>query len=176
MKSLLSEILGGLLVMVVATVIGVTVNGMRPNGVALIPSGAPVSTVQHSDAPATADTSLADTTVAEGAISLAEMKRRFDAGTGYIIDARGPDEYQQGHIPGAINIPHDRIPEYLDALNSQVPTDGEVTIYCRSPTCDFSDLLATEMKMLGYTNVSVFSGGWEQWTLAGYPTEGMVPK
>jgi rhodanese-related sulfurtransferase len=175
-KSFLSEIAGGLFVMVVATVVGVTVNGMRPGGVPLIPSGAPVSTVQHGESPAAADTSRADTTLAEGAISLQEMKRRFDAGTGYIIDARSPEEYAQGHIPGAINVPHDQIPQYLDSLNSQVPTDGEVTIYCRGPACDFSDLLATEMKMLGYTNVSVFSGGWEQWTLAGYPTEGMVPK
>jgi rhodanese-related sulfurtransferase len=176
MKSFFSESLGGLFVIVAATVIGITVNGMRPNGLALIPPGAPVSTVQHGDSLAAADTARTDTTLAEGAISLQEVKRRFDAGTGFIVDARSPEEYEQGHIPGAINIPHDRIPEFLDALNSQVPTDGEVTIYCRGPSCDFSDLLATEMKMLGYKNVSVFSGGWEQWTLAGYPTEGLMPK
>ena len=173
MKDFISNILGGVLVMLGATVIGVTVNGMRPNGLALLPSGEPVSTVQHT---APADSAGADTTLAEGAISLAEMKRRFDAGTGYIIDARSPEEYAQGHISGALNIPHDQLPKYLDTLNSQVPTDGQVTIYCRGPSCDFSDLLATEIKMLGYTNVSVFSGGWEQWSLAGYPTEGMVPK
>jgi rhodanese-related sulfurtransferase len=174
MKSFFTEILGGLAIMLAATVIGVTVNGMLPNGVALIPEGAPVSTVQR--APAAADSAAADTTLAEGAISLAEMKRRFDAGTVYIIDARSPEEYEQGHIAGAINIPHDRIPEYLDVLNAEVPTEAEVVIYCRGPACDFSDLLATEMKMLGYTNVSVFSGGWEQWSLAGYPTEGLIPK
>ena len=124
------------------------------------------------------DSVAADTThaLAEGAISLAEMKRLFDEGSVIILDARDASEYEQGHIPGAINIPYDRIPEYFDVLNSQVPTDAHVVVYCRSLTCDFSDQLATELKIIGYQNVSVFSGGWEQWTTAGYPIEGMVDK
>jgi rhodanese-related sulfurtransferase len=129
-----------------------------------------VATVQHGTAP---DTTAA---VAEGAVSLAEMKRIFDTGTAYIIDARDPYEYDEGHIPGAINVPYDRLPEYLDMLSGEVPMDGEVIVYCRGPDCDFSDTLATELKILGYQNVRVFTGGWEQWNGAGYPVEGMVPK
>jgi rhodanese-related sulfurtransferase len=161
--------------MVVATLIGVIVNAVRPNGVALIQSGAPVSTVQHG---AHADSAAIDSTAAlpEGAISLAEMKRLFDEGTAIILDARDAAEYERGHIPGAINIPYDRIPEYFDVLQSQVPMDALVVCYCRSLTCDFSDQLATELKIIGYQNVKVFSGGWDQWTAAGYPIEGMVDK
>jgi 3-mercaptopyruvate sulfurtransferase SseA len=59
----------------------------------------------------------------------------------------------------------------MDVLNTEVPTDAQVVCYCRSVTCDFSDLLATEMKVIGYQSVSVFSGGWDEWTKAGYPTE-----
>lgn len=175
MKSFFSEILGGVLIGVVATAVGVTVNAIRPDGVALIPSGGVVSTAQHGDPTANPDTSAA-APLAEGAISLEEMKRRFDSGTSIIIDARSPEEYAQGHIPGAINIPHDQIPKFFDVLNSQVPTDAEAALYCRGPACDFSDLLATEMKVIGYTNVSIFHGGWEQWTKAGYPTEGAAAK
>lgn len=175
MRNVFSEILGGVGIMVVATLLGIVVNAVRPNGVALIQSGAPVSTAQHV---AHSDSMAADTTatLAEGAISLAEMKRLFDEGSVVILDARDASEYEQGHIPGAINIPYDRIPEYFDVLNSQVPMDAHVVCYCRSLTCDFSDQLATELKIIGYTNVSVFSGGWEQWTTAGYPVEGMVDK
>lgn len=176
MRNLLSELIGGLGVMVVATLLGVVVNAVRPNGVALIQSGAPVATAQH---PAShADSAAADTThaLAEGAISLSEMKRLFDEGSAIILDARDAAEYAQGHIPGAINIPYDRIPEYFDILNSQVPMDARVVVYCRSLTCDFSDQLATELKIIGYRDVSVFSGGWDQWTTAGYPIEGMVDK
>ncbi len=176
MSNVFSQILGGLGVMVVATLLGVVVNAVRPNGVALIQSGAPVSTVQHAASPT--DSAAADTThaLAEGAISLAEMKRAFDEGSAIILDARDAAEYEQGHIPGAINIPYDRIPEYFDVLNTQVPMDAHVVVYCRSLTCDFSDQLATELKIIGYRNVSVFSGGWDQWTAAGYPIEGMVDK
>jgi rhodanese-related sulfurtransferase len=163
--------------MVVATLVGIVVNTIRPNGIALIQAGAPVSTVQHGGAHT--DSSLADTTqtaLPEGAISLAEMKRLFDAGSAIILDARDASEYAEGHIPGSINIPYDRIPEYFDILNSEVPMDAKVVCYCRSLTCDFSDQLATELKIIGYRDVSVFSGGWDQWTAAGYPIDGQVPK
>lgn len=170
MKSFFSEILGGIGIMFVATLLGVTVNAMRDGGIPLIQKGAPVSTVQHGAA--------ADSTevVADGAVSLAEMKRIYDAGTAYIIDSRDPAEYDEGHIPGAINIPYDRLPEYLDMLSSEVPMDGEVIVYCRGPACDFSDQLATELRILGYQNIRVFTGGWEHWVAAGYPVDGMVPK
>lgn len=170
MKSFFSEILGGVGIMLVATLVGVTVNAMRPGGIPLIQKGAPVSTVQHGVAPDTTATAV------EGAVSLAEMKRLFDANASYIIDARDPAEYDEGHIPGAINIPYDRLPEYLDMLSAEVPMDGDVIIYCRGPNCDFSDQLATELRILGYQHVRVFTGGWEQWSSAGYPVEGMVPK
>ncbi len=175
MRNIFSEILGGVAIMVVASLLGIVVNTVRPNGVALIQSGAPISTAQHTkpDSTAAADTTHA---LAEGAISLAEMKRLFDEGSAIILDARDPAEYQQGHIPGAINIPYDRIPEYFDVLQSDVPMDAHVVVYCRSLTCDFSDQLATELKIMGYQNVSVFSGGWDQWSTAGYPSEGMVDK
>lgn len=172
MKSFISNIFGGIGVLVVASLIGVIVNSVRPGGIPLVQQGAPVSTAQHG---AGADSVAADT-VATGAVSLAEMKRIWDTGTAYIIDARDPAEYEEGHIPGAINIPHDRLPEYLDTLSGEVPMDGEDIIYCRGPACDFSDHLATEMKILGYQNVRVFTGGWEHWTAAGYSVDGMVPK
>jgi rhodanese-related sulfurtransferase len=173
MKSILSEILGGVVIMIIATLLGITVNAVRGGGVPLIQQGAPVATVQHG---APADSAGADTTVAEGAVSLAEMKRLYDDGAVFIIDARDPYEYEEGHIPGAINIPYDRVPEYLDQLYNEIPTDQPVIVYCRGPACDFSDQLATELKILGYQDVRVFTGGWEQWTAAGYPVEGTVPK
>jgi 3-mercaptopyruvate sulfurtransferase SseA len=171
MKSFFSEIAGGIVIIVIAALLGIIVNAVRPGGVSLIQRGAPVSTIKSRAVP----DSLATETV-EGIVSLSEMKRIYDEGIAFIIDARSPSEYAAGHIPGAINIPHDRVPEYLDVLSSEVPMDMEVVIYCQGPACDFSDRLATEMKILGYQNVRVFPGGWEQWTAAGYPVDGMVPK
>ena len=167
MKSFLKELGGGVAVMIVASLVGVAVNAVRPNGVALIQEGAPVSTAQHGEV----DSTATDVAPAEGVVTVEQMKAMLDEGTVIIIYARSTTEYEEGHIPGAINIPHDRIPEFMDVLNNEVPTDAQVVLYCRSVTCDFSDLLATEMKVIGYQNVSVFSGGWDHWTKAGHPTE-----
>jgi rhodanese-related sulfurtransferase len=156
--------------MVVATVVGIAVNAARPDGLALIQAGAPVATAAHGDAsdpPATA----AEAPLPEGAVSLAQVKQAVDTGSAVIIDARSVAEYDEGHLPGSINIPHDRIPEFMETLNNDVPMDADVICYCQGPDCDFSDLLATELKVMGYQKVSVFHGGWEQWTGAGYPTE-----
>jgi 3-mercaptopyruvate sulfurtransferase SseA len=142
MTSFFRELAGGVALMIAATVLGIGVNAVRPDGVALIQKGAVVSTAQHGDV---------DTAV--------------------IIDARSTEEYEAGHIPGSINIPHDRIPEFQDVLNREVSNDAHVICYCRSPSCDFSDLLATELKIIGWQDVSVFSGGWEEWTKAGFPVE-----
>ncbi|HEX5133372.1 MAG TPA: rhodanese-like domain-containing protein [Candidatus Krumholzibacteria bacterium] len=172
MKSFFSEIFGGVLIMIVASLVGITVNSVRTGGVPLIQKGAPVSTVQHGVEP---DTALTESQTL-GSVSLQEMKRLYDEGLVFIIDARDPQEYEFGHIPGAINVPYDRLPEYLDMLSAEVPMDQPVIIYCRGPECDFSDQLATELKVLGYQNVRVFTGGWEQWSAAGYPVEGLVPK
>jgi 3-mercaptopyruvate sulfurtransferase SseA len=168
MNSFFREIAGGIAVMVVATAVGVAVNAARPNGVALIQKGAAVETVHHGEVDTTATEAPP---LAEGAISLEEMKQQFDAGTAVIIDARSTEEYEEGHLPGAINIPHDRLPEFMNTLTGEVSMDAHVICYCRSLTCDFSDLLATEMKIIGYQDVSVFSGGWAQWSKAGYPVE-----
>jgi rhodanese-related sulfurtransferase len=169
MNSFLKELAGGVVLMLIAALTGLAVNAVRPDGLELIPQGRPVTTVQHGGADSTAAADAAEPR--EGVVPLAQMKELFDAGTVVIIDARSTTEYEEGHIPGSINIPHDRIPEFMNVLNNEISTDARIVCYCRSLTCDFSDLLATELKVIGYTNVSVFSGGWEQWTNAGYPSE-----
>lgn len=56
-------------------------------------------------------------------IATAEAKAQFT-----LVDVRTPEEYQQGHIQGAINIPHTEIADNLDKLSSDKP----IVVYCRS--------------------------------------------
>lgn len=170
MKTFFRELAGGAALLLVAAVLGIAVNAVRPGGVPLIMAGAPVTTVSH-DKTSPADSSAAGAPLAEGAVSVEQVKAALDAGSAVIIDARSATEYEEGHIPGSINIPHDRLPEFMGTLTAEVPTDAHVIVYCRGPECDFSDLLATELKVMGYQAVSVFPGGWEHWTEAGHATE-----
>ena len=71
-----------------------------------------------------------------------------------ILDVRRPDEYAEGHIPGAINVPNEKIgtseiPELPD--KSQL-----ILVYCRSG--NRSKQAAEKLVKLGYTNVSEFGG------------------
>jgi rhodanese-related sulfurtransferase len=174
---MLSNVAGGVVIIVVATFIGIAQNTVRSNPVKLIQDTAVVSTVRHGDeraatAEGDAAAALEEETLPAGAIGVDDVKRLYDEGTAVIIDARAPEVFEAGHIPGAINIPYDKLPSYLDQLQSEVMTSDRVICYCWGPTCDFSDQLATELKILGYDNVVVFTGGWEHWTAAGHPTEG----
>jgi rhodanese-related sulfurtransferase len=46
----------------------------------------------------------------------------------FVLDVRAPEEYVTGHVPGAVNIPHDQIAARL----AEVPKDRDVVLYCRS--------------------------------------------
>ncbi len=175
MKNLISALLGGVVVMAAATAIGVAQNALRERPIRLIPSASvPAPAATNAPAPGSAESAAGESGTAAqqpGELDAAALRARIDAGNVSILDARAPDAFAEGHIPGAINIPYDQLPRYLDTLQSLVMPEDDVVAYCWGPGCDFSDQLATELRMMGYTRVSVFKGGWEDWTEAGYPVE-----
>ena len=93
-------------------------------------------------------------------ISGAEAKAIMDSESGYIIiDARTQEEYDQGHIPGAILIPEYEI---ADRAEKELPDkDQLILVYCRSGRR--SKIASEELVKLGYTNVKEFGGiiDWE---------------
>ena len=93
-------------------------------------------------------------------ISGAEAKALMDSESGYIIiDARTQEEYDQGHIPGAIVIPEYEIA--VRAENELPDKDQLILVYCRSGRR--SKIAAEELVKLGYTNIREFGGiiDWE---------------
>ena len=97
-------------------------------------------------------------------ISGAEAKALMDSESGYIIiDARTQEEYDQGHIPGAILIPEYEIAERAE---KELPDKNQlILVYCRSGRR--SKIAAEELVKLGYTNVKEFGGiiDWEYETV-----------
>mgnify|MGYP004664956421 FL=1 len=93
-------------------------------------------------------------------ISGAEAKALMDSESVYIIiDARTQEEYDEGHIPGAILIPEYEI---ADRAEKELPDkDQLILVYCRSGRR--SKIAAEELVKLGYTNVKEFGGiiDWE---------------
>ena len=88
-------------------------------------------------------------------ITAEEAKRIMDSEEGYIIlDVRTQEEYDQGHIPGAVVISHEEIAEKAE----EVLTDKDqlILVYCRSGRR--SKLAAEALVELGYTNIKEFGG------------------
>lgn len=88
-------------------------------------------------------------------ITAEEAKQIMDTEEGYIIlDVRTQEEYDQGHITGAIVIPHEEIAEKAE----EVLTDKDqlILVYCRSGRR--SKIAAEALVELGYTNIKEFGG------------------
>ena len=88
-------------------------------------------------------------------ITAEEAKTIMDTEEGYIIlDVRAQDEYDEGHIPGAIVIPHTQIE--AEAENVLTDKDQLILVYCRSGRR--SKIAAEALVRLGYTNIKEFGG------------------
>ena len=88
-------------------------------------------------------------------ITAEEAKQIMDGEEGYIIlDVREQDEYDAGHIPGAILIPYTQIKEKANEMLTD--KDQLILVYCRSGRR--SKIAAETLVELGYTNIKEFGG------------------
>ena len=88
-------------------------------------------------------------------ITMEEAAKRMEQEPAAIIlDVRRPDEYQAGHIPGAINIPNETIGS--EALPQLPDKDQAILVYCRSG--NRSKQASEKLAALGYTQVLEFGG------------------
>ena len=88
-------------------------------------------------------------------ITAEEAKVLMESKEGYVIlDVRAQEEYDQGHIPGAIVIPHEEITEKAEAVLQD--KNQLILVYCRSGRR--SKIAADALVELGYTNIKEFGG------------------
>ena len=88
-------------------------------------------------------------------ITAEEAKQIMDSEEGYIIlDVRTQEEYDEGHIPGAIVISHEEITEKAEEMLTD--KDQLILVYCRSGRR--SKIAAEALADLGYTNIKEFGG------------------
>ena len=79
-----------------------------------------------------------------------ELYQAVDQGA---VDVRTPQEFAEGHVPGAINLPVEAVAQWADTL----PKDKPVYLYCRSG--NRSRQAAEYLKRKGYTNLYNLEGG-----------------
>ena len=84
-----------------------------------------------------------------------------------LIDVREPEEYRQGHIPGAINMPRGLLEFQISGQPALQSRDIAIVLYCK--TSGRAALAARSLQEMGYLNISSIYGGFDAWAAANKP-------
>ncbi|WP_296806093.1 metalloregulator ArsR/SmtB family transcription factor [Thiocapsa sp.] len=96
-----------------------------------------------------------------------ELLARARDGLVTVIDVRPPQEYAQGHLVGALNVPLDQ----LESRLGELPEDREVVAYCRGPWCVLSFEAVARLREAGF-QARRLQDGLPEWRRAGLPVDG----
>jgi rhodanese-related sulfurtransferase len=108
---------------------------------------------------------------AEGALQILEKP---DCAGWYFIDVREPDEYSEGHIPGARNFPRGFLEVRADLEHYKrdpwlEERERKLLLYCGGG--QRSALAARTLQEMGFRRVLSLTGGWTGWTERSFPVE-----
>lgn len=103
-------------------------------------------------------------------ITRTELEAKLDQGGEVVVlEALGPLYFEEAHLPGALNMPHDRVDELAPEL---IPDrTAEVVVCCSNLACQNSVVASRRLAQLGYTKVFEYEGGKQDWIEAGLATE-----
>ena len=154
-----------LLLLVLAVSIALVVNQFSPVGIALIGQWDQDKGVIS----AHAKDEIHDSRLVIDNIKIAKLS--YDGGKSLFVDARSIDDYNEGHIKGAISLPVGEFDERVGNLLDHYSPDQSIITYCSGRTCEDSHRLAQMLIDLGYENVSIMIDGYPGWKENGYPVE-----
>lgn len=102
-------------------------------------------------------------------ISLEELKEVLAQKNAIVLDARPEIFHRLGHIPGALSLPRESFQEVYSLLQERLAKEKDrlVVVYCASKTCEDAGLVRKALVALGFTHISIFPGGWDEWTRSG---------
>jgi rhodanese-related sulfurtransferase len=105
-------------------------------------------------------------------IGLDEFRSIVQSKGALVLDARPSAFFDRGHVPGALNLARDNFAHDYRRLSGvlQDAHDKPIIVYCSGGDCHDSRLVANALLSLGFSNVRVFTGGWDAWSAAGLPS------
>ena len=102
-------------------------------------------------------------------ITRAELAARLEDGSVTLLDIRPQDEFDHGHIPGAIRVDLNA----LDALVGQLESAPDIVAYCRGPYCVYAHQAVARLHQLGL-NARRMEGGLPEWRADGRQVVGAL--
>ena len=104
-------------------------------------------------------------------ISLSEAKKLFLQRSVVFIDARPQDDYEKGHIKGALGLPWNEVDRNFMRVTEDTSPDTPIITYCDGETCELSHNLAIFLLDMGFSNVRILINGWALWKEGNLPIE-----
>jgi len=99
-----------------------------------------------------------------------QIKHKLTAQEPMILVEALPQQYfDKEHLPGAINIPHDEIPQ--KALELLPDKEALIVVYCASSDCQNSKMATSSLQKMGYNNAHEYVEGKQHWLEDNGPIE-----
>ena len=148
-----------------ALALAFAVNYLSPNGIALVG--------QWDTARGVVSAKEKNDIVIEGIEidSVDQARKLFDSGSYLFVDARSREDYEEGHIKGAVSLPLGQFEDKFEAFLTSHPPETAIVAYCSGRTCQDSHHLAENLMAAGYDQIKVFIDGFPGWEAEGHPIE-----
>lgn len=101
-------------------------------------------------------------------MTIDELKPLMAAGSVLVVDVRRPEEFAQGHLPGAVNLDYTRVLAEGARFAGETRT---VVTYCACSNEMTAARAAVDFAQLGLAGVKALKGGWDEWVRRGEPVE-----
>ncbi len=98
-------------------------------------------------------------------VSYQQVKAKLNDPEVVLIDARPVEEYEENRIGNAMScFPYLDEAEFMQIILEQIPRDKIYIIYCHGGNCDLSHMVAERMKAFEFTDIFIYTAGWEEWS------------
>jgi rhodanese-related sulfurtransferase len=145
-------------IILMAGLVGISVNYLRPDSIPVV-----------DDWPA--EISMASATEKNLIIPLPEATRLFSEQAAVFIDARDEQDYESGHIHGALSLPLYDVNERFPEIAGDIPSGKMIITYCDGEGCHMGHDLAVFLRGKGFKNIRNLVNGWTVWQNANLPVE-----
>ena len=86
-----------------------------------------------------------------------------------MVDARSAEEYELGHISGAVSLPLDKFDQAFTTVQPELRKSKLIIIYCSGGSCGTSEEVAKKLGEKGFRDLAVFTDGLPGWMRAKLP-------
>jgi rhodanese-related sulfurtransferase len=162
-------ILGALAIVIGSSALGIAVNHLSPRGIPLLPTPA-AGPIRQEPAPALS--------LPKGLepITILDARAAIDKHLALFLDARPADQYAEGHIPGALSLPSDKLDDTFPNLADRIEASPFLIVYCDGAECSESIHVAERLIEYGFLGTRLMVDGYRAWADAGNPvTKGSEP-